>query len=166
MPLLEGKQLTRNSTDMFFIGGVDAITPLPGLFIQVWPTAERTTSQEISLNEPERPFDPSRAVGITALVGHKVEAEALSKGGHLGHRNHLSPRSAQHHHVRVVDHDAVRAAAKIPQGFREKDLAVKTLKDWVALKEQHARVAQHRRGRLHFTFLPGEFQFMGRSIVL
>jgi len=42
MPLLEGKQLTRNGADMFFIGGVHAIAPPPGLFIQVWPAGERT----------------------------------------------------------------------------------------------------------------------------
>src|SRR6516164_8564585 len=43
MPLLEGKQLARNGTDMFFVGGVHAIAPLPCLFIQVWPAGERTT---------------------------------------------------------------------------------------------------------------------------
>jgi hypothetical protein len=32
MPLLEGKQLARNGADMFFISGVDAIAPPPGLF--------------------------------------------------------------------------------------------------------------------------------------
>src|SRR6516225_808142 len=42
MPLLEGKQLARNGADMFLIRGVDAIAPLPGLCIQVWPTGERT----------------------------------------------------------------------------------------------------------------------------
>ena len=30
MPLLEGKQLARNGTDVFFIGGVDAIAPAHG----------------------------------------------------------------------------------------------------------------------------------------
>src|SRR5215472_13854378 len=42
MPLLEGEQLARNGADMFFVGGVHAIAPLPCLFIQVWPAGERT----------------------------------------------------------------------------------------------------------------------------
>src|SRR5260370_13324792 len=54
----------------------------------------------------------------------------------------------------------------MPKGFGKKDFEIEAMKRWVALKEQHARVAQHRRGRLHFAFLPREFQFVGRSIVL
>ena len=99
-------------------------------------------------------------------MGHEAEVEALGKGRHLGHGNHLSPRASQHHHVRVVDHDAVWAAAEIPQRFGEKDFAIEPLKRRIALKEQHARVAQHGRGSLHFAFLSSEFEFMGRSIVL
>jgi hypothetical protein len=45
--------------------------------------------------------------------------------------------------VRVVNHDAVWAAAEIAQGFGEKNLTVETLKGRVSLEEQHARVAQH-----------------------
>src|SRR5215472_15247633 len=165
MPLLEGKQLARNGTDMLFISGVDAIAPLPGLFIQVWPAGERTASQEVVLDEPEWPFDASRAVGIATLVGYESEIKAFGKGSHLGHGNHLPSRSSQHHHVGVVDHDALRAASEIPQRFGEKDFAIEALKRCVALKEQHARVAQHGRSSLHFAFLPGEFEFMGRSIV-
>jgi hypothetical protein len=166
MPLLEGKQLARNGADMFFISGVDAIAPPPGLFIQVWPTGERPASQEVVLDEPERPFDASGAVGIATLVGHKAEVKAFGKGSHLGHGNHLPSRSSQHHHVGVVDHDALRAAPEIPQRFGEKDFAIEALKRCVALKEQHARVAQHGRSGLYFAFLPREFQFVGRSIVL
>jgi len=99
-------------------------------------------------------------------VGHELEAKAFGEGSHLGHGNHLPSRSSQHHYVGVVDHDALRAAPEIPQRFGEKDFAIEALKRCVALKEQHARVAQHRRGGLHFAFLPREFQFVGRSIVL
>jgi len=164
--LLEGKQLARNGADMFFISGVDAIAPLPGLCIQVWPTGERTASQEVVLNEPERPFDASGAVGIATLVGHKAEVEAFGKGSHLGHGNHLPSGSSQHHHVGVVDHDALRAATEIPQRFGEEDFAIEALKRCVALKEQHARVAQHGRSGLYFAFLSSQFECMRRSIVL
>jgi len=164
--LLEGKQLARNGADVFFIGGVDPLAPLPSLPIQVWPTGEGAAGQEVPFNEPERSFHPSRAVGIATLVGYEGEAEALGKGGHLGHGNHLSPRSPQYHHVRVVSHDALRAAAEISQSFGEKDFAIEALKRRETLKEQHARVAQHGRSGLYAAFLPGEFDFMGRSIVL
>ena len=99
-------------------------------------------------------------------MGNELEAKAFGEGGHLGHGNHLPSGSAQHHHVGVVDHDALRAATEIAQRFGEKDFAVEALERGVALKEQYARIAQHRRGRLHFAFLSREFQFMGRSIVL
>jgi hypothetical protein len=98
---------------VFFIGGVDAIAPLPSLPIQVLPTGERAAGQEVPFNEPEWSFHPSRAVGIATVVGYEGEAEALGESRHLGHGNHLSPRSPQHHHVRVVDHDASWGAAEI-----------------------------------------------------
>jgi len=111
--LLEGKQLARNGTDVFFVGGVDAIAPLPCLGIQVLPTGEGAAGQEVPFNEPERSFHPSRAVGIPTLVGHEAEVEALGESLHLGHGNHLSPGSPQHHHVRIVGHDASWGAAEI-----------------------------------------------------
>jgi hypothetical protein len=60
MPLLKGKQLARNGADVFFVGGVDAIAPLPCLGIQVWPTGEGAAGQEVLLNKPER-FMPRTA---------------------------------------------------------------------------------------------------------
>lgn len=99
-------------------------------------------------------------------MGYEGEAEALGKGGHFGNGNHLASRPAQDHHVRVVDHDAFRAAAEIAQSFGEKNLAVKPLKGWIALKEQHARVAQYGRSGLHSAFLAGDLDFMRRRIVL
>jgi len=136
--LLEGKQLARNGADMLFIGGVDAIAPLPSLPVQVLPTGEGTTGQEVVLNKPERSFYAGGSVGIATLVGHEVEAEALGKGRHLGHGNHFSPGSPQHHHMRIVNHDAGWAAGEIPQGFGEKDFTIETLKRRVDLKKQHA----------------------------
>src|SRR2546430_11068130 len=50
MPLLEGKQLARNGADVFFIGGVDPLAPLPSLPIQVWPTGEGAAGQEVPLD--------------------------------------------------------------------------------------------------------------------
>src|SRR2546429_1714681 len=86
---------------MLFIGGVEAIAPLPSLPVQVLPTGEGTTGQEVVLNKPERSFYAGGSVGIATLVGHEVEAEALGKGRHLGHGNHFSPGSPQHHHMRI-----------------------------------------------------------------
>ena len=37
---------------------------------------------------------------------HELKAETLFKGGHLRHRHHVTSAAAQHHHVRVIDHDA------------------------------------------------------------
>lgn len=99
-------------------------------------------------------------------MGYEAEVKAFGKGSHLGHGNHLPSRSSQHHHVGVVDHDALRAATEIPQRFGEKDFAIEALKRCVALKEQHARVAQHGRSGLYFAFLSSQFEFMRRSIVL
>jgi hypothetical protein len=60
-------------------------------------------------------------------------------------RNHLAPRAAQHHHVRVVDHDPARGAREVAQRVSQKHLAVEALERRVALKQQHPRVTQHRR---------------------
>src|ERR1017187_7822901 len=77
---------------MLLVSGVDFVTPLTGLLIQILPTGKCASRQKVGLDEPEGPFYARRAVGMADLMGHKVKAETLSKGIHLGHRNHLAPR--------------------------------------------------------------------------
>ncbi|HLG95408.1 MAG TPA: hypothetical protein VKX49_03745 [Bryobacteraceae bacterium] len=97
---------------------------------------------------------------------HELKAKPLAKGGHLRHRHHLASAAAQHNRVHVVDHHAGRSAAHIAQSIRQKYLAIEALECWVALEEQHARVAQHRRGGLHLAFLAGQFQRVRRRVML
>src|SRR5207245_10643219 len=68
--------------------------------------------------------------------------------------------------MRVIDHDAGRGATHVTQRIGEKYLAVETPEDWVALEEQHPRIAQHRRGRLHLALLAAQLEFMGRRVML
>jgi len=83
-----------------------------------------------------------------------------------GHRNHFSSRTAQHHHMGVVNHHALRCASEIAQSFRKKHLAVKTPKGGIALKEHHVRVTQHGRCGLHFVLLAGQVDLVRRGVVL
>ena len=122
---------------MFLVGGVDLVAPLARLLIQILPTGEGASGQEVVLDEGEGPLHARRTVGITDLMSHEVKAETLGQGGHLGHGNHLASGAAQHHHMGVVDHDAGGGAGEITQGVGEKHLAVKTLKARVAPEEQH-----------------------------
>jgi hypothetical protein len=46
---------------------------------------------------------------------HELKTEAFRKRRHLGYRNHLAPRAAQHHDVRVIDHDAGRGTSHVTQ---------------------------------------------------
>ena len=68
--------------------------------------------------------------------------------------------------MRVVDHDASRRAGEVTQGFGEKDLAIETLECRITLEEQHARIAQHRRGGLYFPLLATEFDVVRGGVVL
>src|SRR5258708_39831811 len=65
---------------------------------------------------------------------HKTEPEAIRERLHLGHRNHLASRAAQHHNMRVVDHHALRGAVRITHSIGEKHLAIETLKGGIDLK--------------------------------
>ena len=97
---------------------------------------------------------------------YEVESEAVAEGFHLGHRNHLPPRTPQYHHVRVVDHHPLRRARHVTQRIGEEHLAVESLKGGLDLEEQQARVTQHRRGGLRFVLLAAHLDFMRRGIVL
>src|SRR5215470_5658990 len=112
---------------MFLVGGVDLVTPLVRLLIQILPTGEGTPGQKVAFDKAERSFYASGTIRITDLMGHELKTETLAEGSHLGHRLHLAPGAAQHHHMRVIDHDAGRAAREATQRVGEKHLAVKTL---------------------------------------
>ena len=99
-------------------------------------------------------------------MGHELKTETLAERSHLGHRRHLAPGAAQHHHMRVIDHDAGRAAREVPQRLGEKHLAVKTLEARVALKEQHPRITQHGRRGLHLALFATQSDFVRRGVML
>src|SRR5271157_5436269 len=151
---------------MFLVSGVDFVAPLARLPVQVLPTGERAPSQKVVFDEPEGPFYAGRTIGIPNRVRHEPKPEAFSQSGHLGHWNHLAPGAAQHHDVRVIDHDALARAAEVAHRIGQKYLAVETLKRRVALKEQHSRVTQHSRCGLSLALLAGEFDFVWRRVVL
>src|SRR6266487_1773728 len=95
MQPLDCEQLPRHRADMFLVSRVDLIAPLPRPLIQILPTAKGATRQEVSLNEMKGPFYAARAVGIANRMRHKLEAKALSEGGHLRHRHHLAAAAPQ-----------------------------------------------------------------------
>jgi hypothetical protein len=166
MQPLDREQLTRNRADMFLVSGVDLVAPLPRPLIQILPTAEGAPGQEVGLDEPEGPLHAPRTVRISNRVRHELKAEALSKGGHLRHWNHVASAAAQHDHMRVIDHDASCGATHVAQRVGEKDLAVEASERGITLEEQHPRIAQHRRCGLHPAFLASEFEIVGRGVML
>ena len=97
---------------------------------------------------------------------HEAEPEPIGERLHLGHRDHFASRAAQYDHVRVVDHDALRGAVHIAHRVGQEHFAVETLKGGRDLKEQHARITQHRRGGLRFILPAAHFHFMRRRVVL
>src|SRR6202171_660046 len=107
---------------MLLVRRVDLIAPLPRPPIQILPTAESAPRQEVMLYEMEWTFYARRTVRIPNCVRHELKAETLSKGGHLRHRHHVTSGAAQHHHVRVIDHDASRRATHETQRLGEKYL--------------------------------------------
>jgi hypothetical protein len=58
------------------------------------------------LDRAERSLHAPGTVRIPDRMRYELKAEALSKGGHLRHRHHVATAATQHHHVRVIDHDA------------------------------------------------------------
>ena len=81
-----------------------------GLLLQILPTGERTPGQKVAFDKAERSFYASGTIRIADLMGHELKTETLAERSHLGHRHHLAPGAAQHHHMRVIDHHAGRAA--------------------------------------------------------
>src|SRR6478672_283222 len=94
--------------------------------------------QKVPLDKAERPLYACGTVCIAAFMSDKTEPEALPEGFHFGHRNHLATRAAEHHHVRVVDHDPLGRTGEGAQCFGQKHLAIETLQGRIALEEQHA----------------------------
>jgi len=56
MQTLDREQFPRHRADMFLVSRVDLIAPLPRPLIQILPTAEGATRQEVPLDEMEGPF--------------------------------------------------------------------------------------------------------------
>jgi hypothetical protein len=104
MHSLDGEQPTRHGVEMFLVSRVDLVAALACLSIQILPTGERAAGQKVAFYQCESTLDAPRPVGIAPLMRHKAEPEAFRERLHLGHRNHLFSRAAQHHHMRVVDH--------------------------------------------------------------
>ena len=137
MHALEGEQLARNGADMFLVSRVDFVAPLARLLVQILPTGERAARKKVVFDEVEVTLDARRAIGIAALMGHKAETGTLGEGFHLGHGNHLAARSSQYHHVRVVDHHALRRTAHVTQRIGEENFAVEALERGIDLEKQH-----------------------------
>src|ERR1035438_5304492 len=91
---------------MFLVRGVDLLTPLARLLIQILPTGETAPRQKVILNEMEGPFHSSRTIRIPDRVRHELKPETLSECRHLRHGNHVASAAPQHHYVRVIDHHA------------------------------------------------------------
>lgn len=163
---LDRKQLAGHGADMFFVSRVDLIAPLPRLLIEILPTGEGAPGQEVSLDKAEGPFYARRTIRIPNRMRHELKTETLSKGGHLRHRHHVASAAAQHHHVRVIDHDTGGGATQVTQRLGEKHLAVEALKGGVALEEQRPRITQHRRCGLHFAFPAAQFEFVWGRVML
>src|ERR1035438_6796038 len=130
---------------MFLVSRVDTVAPLARLAVHVLPTGESAPRKKVVLYKMEVPFDACRTIGIADFMRSELKAETFGESSHLGHRNHLAARAAQHHHMRVVDHDALGCAPGVTQRVGEKHFAVETLEGRIDLKEQHPRVTQHTR---------------------
>src|SRR5215472_11202693 len=151
---------------MLLVSRVDLVAPLPRPLIQILPTAEAASCQEVVLYEMKRSLHPSRTIRIPDRVGHELKAEPLSKSGHLRYWHHVAPAAPEHNHVRVVDHHPGWAAGKVAHRIGEKHLAIEALKARIALEKQHPRIAKHRRSRLHLALLSGQFHLVRRRVVL
>jgi len=68
--------------------------------------------------------------------------------------------------MRVIDHDASGRATHESQRFGEKHLAVETPEVGITLEEQHARVTQDSRSRLHLAFPAAQFELVRRRVML
>src|SRR5215831_12597726 len=84
MQPLDREQLARNRADMFLVGRVDLMAPLPRPLVEILPTGEGAPGQKVSFDEVEGPFYAPRAVGIADCVRHELETEALAKAAISG----------------------------------------------------------------------------------
>ena len=166
MQALDRVEFARHGADMFLVRGVHAVAPLACLLIQIIPAGKPTTREKVVFDKGEGPLDPCRAISVPALMRHKAESEAFCERLHLGHGNHFPSRAAQHHHMRVVNHDALHHAAHVAQRVGEKHLAVESLERGIDLEEQQARITQHRRSGLRLVLPAAHFDGVRRGVVL
>src|ERR1700756_961558 len=113
----EGEQLAGNGPDVFLVGRIDAVAPLPGLQIQIIPTGEPASGKEVVLDKMKRSLDACGTIRMPEFMGSELETETFAEGFHLRHGSHLASGAAQHHHVRVVDHDPTASAVEKTQGI-------------------------------------------------
>ena len=99
-------------------------------------------------------------------MSDKVKAESFRERLHLRHRNHLAPGAAQHHDMRVVDHDLLGNASDITQRVRKEHFAIEALERGINLEEQQARVTQHRRSGLRLVLLTAQLHIVRGRVVL
>jgi hypothetical protein len=65
----------------------------------------------------------ARAIGVTELVGHEREAEALRQCLHLWRGNGILAGAVRDHDAGVVDHAARGGAVEVHQGFAQEHAA-------------------------------------------
>src|SRR5258708_12466891 len=99
---------------MFLVSGIDFVAPLARLTVQILPTGESAPRQKVGFDEPERSFYPPGAIRVSHFVSHEVKAEALSKGRHFRHSNHIPSRTPHHPHIRALHHHPSRFPPKPP----------------------------------------------------
>src|SRR5580704_14291382 len=148
---------------MLLVGGVDLVAPLARLLIQIFPTGEGPSGEEVSLDKAERSLYTGGAIGVAQLMCHESEPETVAESFHLRYGDHLSSSTTQHYHMRVVDHHASRGPREVTQCLGQKYLAVETSEGRIALEEQHPRITQNRRRRLHLSFPFAQFDFVWRG---
>jgi hypothetical protein len=68
--------------------------------------------------------------------------------------------------MRVVDHHALWHASEVAQCLAEKHFAIEALEAGVDLKEQQARVTQHRLSGLRLLLFAVHFHLVRRRIML
>jgi hypothetical protein len=128
---------------------VPAVTELSSLLVELGEVLETPAGQKVVLDGVHGALDESRTVDMAQLVGLETKPETLGEGLHLRNGGHVFACPAQDDHVRVVDEAALADPRKVLEGLGEKQLTVKPIEGGIVLEEQHAGIAQDRRGGLN-----------------
>ncbi len=163
---LENEQLVGAGREASTELRIDLVAPLARLAIGVGEVHELAAGEEIPLDEPERPLDARRAVGIAFLVRDEREIEPAGERLHLRHRHHLLAGAAQYDDVTVIDHAVPARAVVVGRGIVEEHFALETSEPRIELEEQPAREARHERRGLHATERTADMHVVRRGVVL